>query len=112
MSELKTQWKVWTDEGAGVTDESLKVWKSCKGKLGRIWHIIIKQHTPPEFNMEIYADHGFVLLSGCNCGYGGTGPHGTLEIFNDLGILGMQDVIFSNSEVRWPLPSDNSLAKW
>lgn len=102
--QVNTQWKVYTDEGAGVTAESLDVWNSCKGKLGQIYHIIVEGPQAYAqgrlFCMEIFAEHGIVLLSGTNCGYGGTGPNGTSKIFDDLGIP-CEEKIFESDPVIW-----------
>ena len=75
--------KVFHDGGAGVTNHSTEYFKKLKGKLGAI--VEIRVSTDRDFTMEIFADAGWVLLSGCNCGYGGTGPHGTIEILRLLG---------------------------
>jgi hypothetical protein len=75
--------KVYHDGGAGATQHSIEYFKKLKGKLGRI--VEIRVSTDRDFTMEIFSDAGWVLLSGCNCGYGGTGPHGTIEILRLLG---------------------------
>ena len=96
-------WRVYTDDGSGVTKKSLEVWKSCKGKLGSIYHIVVNG-TPTSngrvFCTEIFAENGFVLLSGCNCGYYGTGPSGTSSIFDDLGIP-CEEHIMTSDTIVW-----------
>ena len=74
---------IYTDEGGGITDASLKLFKSLKGKLGELAWMHINRcddNNAPLFSLEVHGYEGTVLLSGCNCGYGGTGPHGSAQI--------------------------------
>lgn len=71
------------DEGAGVTEDSLAYFRRNAAKLGRILAINIDFNR--EFSMEILGVNGIMLLSGCTCGYRGTGPHGSVEILTSLG---------------------------
>ena len=92
--------KTFTDGGHGVTEESIKYFKTLRGKLGEI--IQINLDSDREYVMEINCSVGIVLLSGCNCGYGGTGPHGTLKILEMIG-LDSEDYrqkIFSHDHVK------------
>ena len=79
-----TPWRVWQDGGHGLTNKSLRYFDSLKGKLGQIQMISIDNDR--HMAMEIKSINGVALLSGVGSGYGGEGPHGTLEIFNQLGI--------------------------
>lgn len=92
--------KVYHDEGAGVTQMSVEYFKKLKGKLGKI--IDIRVDSDREFSMEMYCDAGYVLLSGVNCGYGGTGPHGTVEILKMIGFKPemYERIVFENQSVR------------
>ena len=81
---MKDVWRVWQDGGHGVTSKSLRYFDSLKGKLGRIRDVHIDKRRT--MSMEIKCDHGVVLLSGCNCGYGGEGPHGSIEILKRMGV--------------------------
>jgi len=84
MAEQKYKWHIIHDDGAGITDESLKVFKKAKGKLGRIYHLYLDNLS--NFNFQINGEFGWLLLSGCSCGYGGTGPHGAVKILKEIGI--------------------------
>ena len=79
-----TSWRVWQDGGHGITNKSLRYFDSLKGKLGRIDNIYIDRWRA--MSMEINCENGIVLLSGVNCGYGGEGPHGSIEILKRLGV--------------------------
>ena len=79
-----TTWRVWQDGGHGITNKSLRYFDSLKGKLGRITNIHISFER--QMSMEIDCEHGIVLLSGVNCGYGGEGPQGSIEILKRLGV--------------------------
>lgn len=87
------------DSGHGITDESIKFWNKNKERLGKVTHVIVTQMplytelresgsgTPytVEYNFIAVGNGGMMLLSGCNCGYGGTGPNGTVRILVELG---------------------------
>ena len=92
--------QIYHDEGAGVTQMSVEYFTKLKGKLGRITDIRVDSDR--EFSTEIYCDAGFVLLSGTNCGYGGTGPHGTVELLKMMGFKPemFERQVFENKSVR------------
>lgn len=77
-------WKIYHDDGGGVTQRSLDYFKHNILKIGRIIQINVDQDR--EFSMEILGTKGIMLLSGCNCSYTGTGPHGTEKILRALGV--------------------------
>jgi len=111
---------IFKDSGAGSTDISLKYWKRVKARLGRIiradasFEPLIKEPRTwngipymAEYNLILIDDRGNeVRLSGCNCGYGGTGPHGTFEILKDAGLLD-QNADFNESGI-----ADQKHATW
>jgi len=99
---------IYHDKGYGVTEESIKFFKKLKGKLGRVLDISIDQHR--EFSMEIKGSNFLVLLSGVNCGYGGTGPHGSLEIFEMIGVKVAPEYVFENAHVY--VDCRNKVAEW
>lgn len=87
------------DDGGGVTRTSLDFWHKNKDKLGLIIGIeasaeaLHKENRtergltyPIEYNVIIHGYNGDMLLSGCNCGYGGEGPNGTAKILAELGV--------------------------
>jgi len=78
-------WKVWHDGGGGITKRSLDYFKRNGHKLGQIVEINICDM--PHFSMEIWGVNGVMLLSGVTCGYGGTGPHGSVKILAMLGVV-------------------------
>ena len=84
LSMVKDSWRVWQDGGHGITSKSLRYFDSLKGKLGRIDDVHIDKRRT--MSMEITCERGVVLLSGCNCGYGGEGPHGSIEILKKMGV--------------------------
>ena len=86
--------EIFHDEGNGVTEESLEYVESLKGKLGKVVDISIDKDR--EFAMEIKGRNYILLLSGLNCGYGGTGPHGTLKLLKDLGVRVAKSYITDN----------------
>ena len=91
--------KQFVDKGYGVTEESIKFFKSLRGKIGQINQINIDSNR--EFDMELQCSAGTVLLSGVTCGYGGTGPHGTLKILEMLGLDSEEyrQKVFANKHV-------------
>jgi hypothetical protein len=84
------------DGGGGVTDWSLKFWRLHRDAIGRVSHVEVSEEPllteqstegyPLDYNMMIVGKEGTILLSGCNCGYGGTGPNGTRKILEELGV--------------------------
>jgi hypothetical protein len=103
---------VFKDDGAGATDISLRYWRHIRPRLGRIIRAdaglepLVKEPRMSrgipyiaEYNLILLDDRGNeVRLSGCNCGYGGTGPHGTFEILKAVGLL-PDDVDFNESGI-------------
>lgn len=87
------------DNGAGITVESLKFWNENKDRIGKITHVEVSFESllseereengityPTEYNFIAFGSNGAVLLSGCNSGYFGEGPHGTAKILVELGL--------------------------
>ena len=92
---------IFHDEGFGATQSSIKYFESLKGMLGQIIEINVSGNR--HFTFELQCSAGFVLLSGCNCGYGGTGPHGTVQILQLLGFKdykNYEEQIFGENEVK------------
>lgn len=96
---------IYHDDGYGVTEDSLKFFEGLKGKLGELLDIRIDQNR--QFTMEIQGTHTITLLSGTNCGYGGTGPHGSLKILEMLGVQVASDYILSNEHCHIDLRNRN-----
>lgn len=87
------------DKGHGITEESIAFWHANKDKIGEMLTVdvtakplLIEQRTAHgvaytvEYNFRAIGMRGSILLSGCNCGYGGTGPNGTAQILAELGL--------------------------
>jgi len=87
------------DSGHGITEESLKFWHDNKNKIGTpikleaSFDALVTENRKKngitysiEYNCIIHGHNGSILLSGCNCGYGGTGPNGTAKILVELGV--------------------------
>jgi len=99
---------IYHDEGGGVTEDSIEFFDKLKGKFGDVLDIHINQNR--QYTMEIVGTHAVCLLSGVNCGYGGTGPHGTLRILEKLGVRVAKEYIFENSECNLNL--HNKGVRW
>lgn len=89
--------KIYKDQGHGITRMSLDFWREKRNLIGRTIKVecdlipIHKEVDPEtsmalEWSLKITGTKGIILLSGCNCGYGGEGPHGTAIILRELGI--------------------------
>jgi len=87
------------DSGYGVTRDSLKFWNEHKNSIGKITHMVVSEkelfseHITEngvtylvDYNCMIFGTNGAIILSGCNCGYGGEGPNGTAKILAELGL--------------------------
>lgn len=87
------------DKGGGITVESLKFWNENKNSIGKVTHVEVSADGlffedrtengityPVEYNFLAFGSQGAILLSGCNCGYGGEGPNGTAKILAELGL--------------------------
>jgi len=88
------------DKGYGITEESIKYFRTLRGKLGQVHQINIDDGR--EFDFELQCSAGTVLLSGVGCNYGGTGPHGTLKIIALLGLdpENYRHRVFGSSHVK------------
>lgn len=83
------------DSGHGVTRESLEFWQANRTKIGPVLSLECKNDLrvetgplgyPLEYSCIVYGRDGEIWLSGCTCGYGGTGPHGTARVLMDIGV--------------------------
>jgi len=85
------------DGGHGVTDKSLEYWRLNRQRIGDVTSVLVTAEPllveqastgnyDVEYNLKIEGTEGTIFLSGCNCGYGGTGPNGTAKILCELGI--------------------------
>ena len=83
------------DPGHGITRKSLDFWKTNRDKIGPVLSVEVDDNLhselsprgyPLEYPCAIYGADGMIRLSGCTCGYGGEGPHGTAQILVDIGV--------------------------
>ncbi len=84
-----TELIVYHDDGGGVTQRSLEYWKKTKQPDWQVRQVTCKNSGI--FTTEVTCfdnEHNLivVLLSGMNCGYGGEGPHGLLDLLTDCDI--------------------------
>ncbi|MCS1352792.1 hypothetical protein [Mechercharimyces sp. CAU 1602] len=100
--------RIWSDQ-TGTTHKSLKFFSEHKEYLDQIKSIYVYfnhmdaildgyYEIPSMMNGERfqYLDSPLMIirdikeqevwLGGCNCGYGGTGPHGSMDLLTDLGL--------------------------
>lgn len=84
--------RIYNDGGYGVTKHSLIFFQKHLADIGDIQEVLVKNSYDKKedkwnlFTMKIKGEKGVIYLSGCNCGYGGEGPHGTYEIIKKIGI--------------------------
>lgn len=88
------------DNGHGVTRESLDFWRANRDRIGPILSVEVQDDLyvepdpekgyPVEYPCAVYGVGGMIRLSGCTCGYGGEGPHGTAKILEDIGVHPVQ----------------------
>jgi hypothetical protein len=109
--------KVYHDDGDGITDRSVKYLKQLlEDSIFTPLSLCVMYDR--EFSFELKgmmqwkdlrqitgtdkSEPCVILLSGCNCGYGGEGPHGTLECLKLLGNFTFidQNVILSEKHVH------------
>ena len=104
------------DEGQGVTRESVKLLEDFLRAHPDFSPIEAHVYAHMNFGFELYGtisrhpvgsdeytETVYVLLSGFNCGYGGTGPHGVIEAVKLLGYEMTPDqraILFGNRSVE------------
>ena len=83
------------DNGYGITRESLEFWRINRPKIGPVLSVECKNDLrcetstdghPLEYTCIIHGRDGEIWLSGCTCGYGGEGPHGTARVLMEIGV--------------------------
>jgi len=70
------------DNGYGITETSIQFFNKHRKLIGKVIRVSINKERV--FAMEISGSNGVILLSGCTCGYGGTGPHGSIRILKSI----------------------------
>ena len=74
------------NENSGVTEKSVDFYKKNIDKIGAVIGIACDARTGEKANLYIFGSRDAMRLTGCSCGYGGEGPHGTAKILQTLGI--------------------------
>jgi len=81
--------KVWHDRGEGITEKSKKHFEK---RYKQVIPIEVVVSNFGVFTFQLYGIHRethepiVILESGFNCGYRGTGPHGTVWALELLGV--------------------------
>ncbi|USK77684.1 hypothetical protein [Peribacillus frigoritolerans] len=70
----------------GVTRYSLEFWNEIKGRINEVVkaEILLDKRQNPRLQLTTLDDVK-VVLYGCNAGYGGEGPRGTVQILKEAG---------------------------
>ncbi len=96
--------RVYVDRDVGNTRQSLKYLEKILKRHPRLQVISIIIDRLRTYSFEVHARDGdsgediFILLSGLNCGYWGTGPHGSVRALRMLGFdwMTLEQSVFSN----------------
>jgi hypothetical protein len=101
------------DDGGGITRRSIDFWHDNKHKIGNVGMLKVSFdshiHNDKEYNLVAMGNEGTIFLSGCNCGYGGEGPHGTKQILIELGVPAdkAEEYIYKKNLVFfWNIPQE------
>ncbi|MCK2000782.1 hypothetical protein MZM54_05190 [[Brevibacterium] frigoritolerans] len=83
----------------GVTRYSLEFWNEVKGRISEVVkaEMFIDKKQNPRLVLTTQDDVK-VVLYGCNAGYGGEGPRGTVQILKEAGFKpsrGVEVVVFN-----------------
>lgn len=83
----------------GVTRYSLEFWNEIKGRISEVVkaEVFIDKKQNPRLVLTT-VDDVKVVLYGCNAGYSGEGPRGTVQILKEVGFnpsRGLEEVVFN-----------------
>lgn len=105
----------------GVTFESIRLFEKLKHKFSQFTQAKINasnfinplvrdsEENEDKDYLVMLDDHGNQLhLTGCTCGYTGTGPHGTLEILNKAGFNVDKRFVFYAQAFSLPHPNEDN----
>lgn len=101
--------KIYAEEEHGITQQSLAFFNGHKHELGDIlevqmikyWDDLRNELTGDGWEplpMRIKGTKAEIHLSGCNSGYGGEGPNGSVKVLKALG--------YPEPYCNWPLYKD------
>ncbi|QWH64326.1 hypothetical protein EXW39_30320 (plasmid) [Bacillus mycoides] len=105
----------------GVTSKSIRLFEKLKHKFSPFTQAKINASNfinPLVQNSEENEDKNYLVmlddkgnqlhLTGCTCGYTGTGPHGTLEILNKAGFCVDKRFVFYAQAFSLSHPNENN----
>ncbi len=76
------------DKGDGITEESLEFFWDNRKKLGEITEVKMFNHRDELYPLRLKdINRNEIWLSGCNAGFCGEGPSGTLRLLEELDLL-------------------------
>ena len=80
-------WVLVIKHNEGVTWDSMKVFDSVKKRFRKFVYVEVDKFDGSDTNYLMLKDEddNELHLAGCNAGYGGIGPNGTLKLLNTLG---------------------------
>jgi hypothetical protein len=99
---------VYHDDCAGATERSVEYFRGAWSRFKRISKPVeIAIDADRSFSFELFMIQegrpAWILVSGCNCGYRGTGPRGSLtvlrEIFGEIP-REVEDAVLGKKHVR------------
>lgn len=86
----------------GVTRYSLEFWNEVKGRINEVVKAEILLDKRQNSRLVLTTqDDVKVVLYGCNAGYGGEGPRGTVQILKEAGFnpsRGVEEVVFNEEK--------------
>ncbi|MED2013683.1 hypothetical protein [Bacillus wiedmannii] len=106
----------------GVTSESIKLFEQVNHRFGQFIQAKVndrdfKNPLVRDYNEKEDEDNNYLVLldeyrnqlhlTGCTCGYSGTGPYGTLEVLNKAGFCVDRRFIFCAQAFDLPHPNIN-----
>lgn len=91
---------IWHDDGYGITQTSLAFFRERRECIGSIVGVTMLADPSEDggwttYPFRIIGEDAEIWLSGCNSGYGGEGPHGSITILKELG--------YPEPYCNWPL---------
>ncbi|MDF9763835.1 hypothetical protein OKW24_005731 [Peribacillus simplex] len=88
----------------GVTRYSLEFWNEIKGRINEVVKAEILLDKRQNARLQLTTlDDVKVVLYGCNAGYGGEGPRGTVQILKEAGFNPnrVEEVVFPSRDIHF-----------
>lgn len=90
---------IWNDDGWGYTGDSLAYFCEYKNRIGPIVRVAMLNYYEDSqwvtYPFRIVGEMGEIWLSGCNAGFSGEGPRGSVTVLKELG--------YAEPYCNWPL---------